>query len=298
LANIAIEVERAVADRRQRGAAGQTKARVIAEGAGWTVADVVCSCGPEDRPFEETHQRFSIALVASGTFQYRSRAGAALMTPGSLMIGTPGQCFECGHEHASGDRCVSIWYDGDYFERLAADAGWRGPLRVRVPRVPPVRALSPVVSRIVAGLARPDAVAWDEVALALAPGALAWIADHRTPPPSAPPGAVARVTRALRAIDRGRDRDLPLSALAAQADLSPFHFLRTFEQQTGLTPHQYIRRARLRDAAARLLSGDGKVVDAAFECGFGDESNYNRSIRKEFGVSPKQFRTHAASKRV
>src|SRR2546430_5544229 len=30
-----------------------------------------------------------------------------LMTPGSLLLGNAGQCFECGHEHGLGDRCLS-----------------------------------------------------------------------------------------------------------------------------------------------------------------------------------------------
>jgi len=71
--------------------------------------------------------------------------------------------------------------------------------------------------------------------------------------------------------------------------LSPYHFLRTFERLTGVTPHQYILRARLREAALRLAE-PGRVLDIALDCGFGDLSNFNRTFRAEFGVSPRIFR--------
>ena len=81
-----------------------------------------------------------------------------------------------------------------------------------------------------------------------------------------------------------------VTALAREARLSPFHFLRTFQGVTGVTPHQYLLRLRLRRAAVRLKTESTKVVDIAFECGFGDVSNFNRNFRAEFGASPRAWR--------
>ncbi len=78
--------------------------------------------------------------------------------------------------------------------------------------------------------------------------------------------------------------------LGREAGLSPYHFLRTFERLTGLTPHQYVRRARLRQAAMRLAADPGRVLDIALDSGFGDVSNFNRAFRAEFGVSPRGYR--------
>jgi AraC-like DNA-binding protein len=91
-------------------------------------------------------------------------------------------------------------------------------------------------------------------------------------------------------IDRHPDASLTLDALAREARLSRYHFLRTFEQLTGLTPHQYVRRARLREAAMRLAAESGTVLDIALDCGFGDVSNFNRAFRTEFGMSPRAYR--------
>jgi AraC-like DNA-binding protein len=78
--------------------------------------------------------------------------------------------------------------------------------------------------------------------------------------------------------------------LAREAGLSPYHFLRTFERLTGVTPHQFVMRARLREAAIRLVAESGNVLDIALDCGFGDVSNFNRAFRTEFGASPRAYR--------
>jgi AraC family transcriptional regulator len=108
LAKIAVELWRALAQRQQDGLPGQTTPRVIARGEGWSVADVVCTCGPQDHPYEERHNRDTIAIVQAGGFEYRSAAGRGLMTAGSLMLGSHGQSFECAHRHGDGDRSVVL----------------------------------------------------------------------------------------------------------------------------------------------------------------------------------------------
>jgi transcriptional regulator GlxA family with amidase domain len=101
------------------------------------------------------------------------------------------------------------------------------------------------------------------------------------------------VTRAIRAIDERPDADHKLAGLARESRLSAYHFLRTFEQCTGVTPHQYVLRARLRQAATLLVTESRKVIDVALDSGFGDVSNFNRAFRTEFGMSPRSYRQHA-----
>jgi AraC-like DNA-binding protein len=133
---------------------------------------------------------------------------------------------------------------------------------------------------------------WEEVSAALAVRAsrLSIGASRHV---AIPRGAESRVTRVVRAIDRNPAEDLSLTALARQTRLSLFHFLRTFQGLTGVTPHQYILRARLREAALRPAAEPSRVIDIALDCGFGDVSNFNRAFRAEFGVSPRAYRARA-----
>lgn len=294
MAEIAVDLEHALARRREDGTPGRTSPRVIARGEGWTVADVVCTSGPSDHAFEERHPRYTVAIVLAGSFQYRTAAGRELMTPGSLMLGNHGECFECGHQHGEGDRCVSFWYRPDYFERLAADAGARGSdARFRAPRLPSSRLLSPLAARAGAGVTGGAGVPWEELAVTLAGRAVKLAAGVSSRQNRWPLNSESRVTRAVRAIDNDPGTALGLGHLARDAGLSPYHFLRTFRSLTGITPHQYVLRARLREAAWRLAAGTEKVLDVALDSGFGDVSNFNRAFRGEFGVSPRVFRRAA-----
>jgi AraC family transcriptional regulator len=291
LAKVAVELEQALAWRKEAGAPGQTTPRVVARGDGWSVADVVCSCGPQDRPFEERHSRDTIAIVQAGSFEYRSTAGRGLMTPGSLMLGNHGHSFECAHRHGAGDHCVSFWYAPDYFERLAADAGGRGTdRRFKVHSLPALRQLSFLVARAGLGVRQVSAVPWEELAVTLAVRTLRLASGAPTRRNGTPLNAEGRMARAVRLIDRHPDAALTLGQLARTTGLSPYHFLRTFKSLVGITPHQYVLRARLREAASRLATDASRVLDVALDCGFGDVSNFNRAFRAEFAESPLAFR--------
>jgi len=288
--------------------------RMLGQGDCWSVSEVVCRAGPHDRPFEEQHRRACIALVVQGTFQYQSSAGRELMTPGSLLLGNAGQYFRCGHEHGVGDRCISFAYDSEYFEDLVIGARSPGvSTRFSTLRVPPVRELSALVARACASLAASNAAFenekqssttaevkrtsdsihasadWEEISFELAARTLE-IASGK-PGWRASLAAESRVTRSLRMIESQPDCDHSLRSLAREAKLSRYHFLRTFRHLTGLTPHRYILRARLRKAATRLILEPGtRVADVALDSGFGDISNFNHSFRAEFDVNPRSYR--------
>src|SRR5579864_1818608 len=227
----------------------------------------------------------AIGASANGTIRNE------LMTPGSLLLGNAGQNFEVGHQHAAGDRCLSFQFAPEYFERIASDAGVKKSDRgFRMLRLPPLRELSSLIARARAGLEYSADTPWEELSVELAAATVRVERGISSRTENAPPSAIARVTRSVRAIERRPDGALGLDSLAREAGLSPYHFLRTFERLTGITPHQYVRRARLRDAASRLAAEREKVLDIAYDCGFGDVSNFNRAFRSEFRVSPLAWR--------
>lgn len=99
-----------------------------------------------------------------------------------------------------------------------------------------------------------------------------------------------QLRRAVECI-RGRlAEDLAMSEVAAAAGLSPFHFAREFRRSTGMSPHQYLLRARLERARELLEATTGRIGDIAVQTGFCDPSHLSAHFRRWLGVSPRTFR--------
>jgi len=61
------------------------------------------------------------------------------------MLGNPGACFECGHEHGVGDRCLSFHFDPGVFEEIVASVPRARRMTFTIPRLAPSEALLPVI---------------------------------------------------------------------------------------------------------------------------------------------------------
>ncbi|MDX2242157.1 MAG: AraC family transcriptional regulator [Leptolyngbyaceae cyanobacterium bins.302] len=84
-------------------------------------------------------------------------------------------------------------------------------------------------------------------------------------------------------------QELSLEELAAIAQLSAFHFCRSFKRSTGFTPHQYVIRQRVERAKQLLKDGKLGIAEVAFVCGFTHQSHLNRHFKRLTGVTPKKF---------
>jgi AraC family transcriptional regulator len=82
-------------------------------------------------------------------------------------------------------------------------------------------------------------------------------------------------------------RNLELCDIAAAARLSMYHFAHVFQQAHGLTPMNYLRRARLERALALLEERELTVTDVAEKVGLSRLALW-RGVRKLRGVSPRE----------
>ena len=273
--------------KRRNGARGSIDDRPLASGPGWRVQDIVCTCGPYDEDAEELTTANSVALVLSGTFIVRDRHGTSLLSEGSYFLASAGRCFACSHRHGEGDRCLSFRFEPDLFDRIAHDAGARPEFAHN--RLPPVRPLAPLTASARHAMHEPARM--EEVAIELAGTAIGLAGrQHRASAPSPHHGRMSDVLRYMAAHSAAPHT---VAGLASLAKLSPYHFLRSFKAVTGVTPHQWLLRARLRDAAGKLAATKAPVTGIALDVGFEDLSNFTRSFHAEFGASPRQYRLAA-----
>lgn len=279
---------------------GTIEARQLAAGRGWHVQDVRCHAGPDDSPFEEQHNTVAVAAVLNGTFTYRTAEGRNLLSPGSILLGNQGRCFQCAHEHGTGDRCLSFHFSADFWEEIATATPGAHRGKFGVSSLPPTPALLPMVTMLESArdLGHP---ALEEIALDFAGTALR-LSAHAGPDRRSHRASEERhISDAVRCIEMAAhelegDR-LALATLASDAGMSRYHFLRTFRRVVGMTPHQYVLHVRMHKAAVLLQTTDAALTTVALEAGFNDLSTFVRRFRQIMGAPPGEYRNNARQPR-
>ncbi len=90
-------------------------------------------------------------------------------------------------------------------------------------------------------------------------------------------------------IEEHIDEDLSLDRLSKEFFISKYHIAHIFKDNLGLSIHQYITKKRLSLCQQAILS-DMSITEAYQTFGFGDYSSFFRAFKKEYGISPKDFR--------
>jgi AraC-like DNA-binding protein len=88
---------------------------------------------------------------------------------------------------------------------------------------------------------------------------------------------------------------LSLEELSKKANLSKYHFCRSFKKSTGMTPMKFVTHLRINRAKELLRRRNNNISRIAIEVGFNDFSNFIRHFKKHTGVTPKTFRSTVKS---
>jgi AraC-like DNA-binding protein len=87
-------------------------------------------------------------------------------------------------------------------------------------------------------------------------------------------------------------RPINLPDISAQANLSPYHFLRVHKLAYGETPHEFLTRLRIEKAKTLLASGSHNVTEACFEVGFSSLGSFSALFNQRVGMSPSEYQRH------
>jgi AraC family transcriptional regulator len=91
-------------------------------------------------------------------------------------------------------------------------------------------------------------------------------------------------------VDENLSESLTLDELASLAGLSPYHFSRKFKSSFGMPPHAFVVARRVAKAKRLLCDKRLPLKVVAADCGFADQSHFNRIFRRYTGTTPSQFR--------
>lgn len=101
---------------------------------------------------------------------------------------------------------------------------------------------------------------------------------------------VALVNALSKWIEEHLGRVIRLEELAAYSGYSLWHMQKIFKEVTGISLGKYIRQRRLAGAVNLLRNSSQSIFDIALDFGFGSQSHFTYMFRKEYGITPFDFR--------
>lgn len=229
------------------------------------------------------HEQYGIGLIERGAQKSASGRGLYEAGAGDLIMVNPGELHD-GMPLGDGGRAWRMLYlEPSVVAGLMADMDGAGPATGFEFRQPAVRdprlaaCFQALYRRMTGSGEATDALDLDEALLQLLGGML----QRPAPAPRAP----APITLARARMDDDPGAPLTLGALAHEAGLSRYQFLRAFARATGMTPHAYLLQRRLHQAR-RLIAGGMPLAAAAAHSGFADQSHMTRLFVRSFGMAP------------
>ena len=266
--------------------------------AGFAIRDCVCRCVRDSPPSESIFSANRVALVLGGSFHFECDFGATLLGPGSMLLGPAGCGYCFTHVDDGGDRSVTFDFSDEFLNEVGRSSGVRGGDRAafRAATIPASADTSAATALTLRALKVDDAHIWEEVALLVAASAftgvtqLDGVSERLTHSARVSWLEERKIAQAVRHIEAQHHQDCSLRVLADEAGMSTYSFLRLFKRLTSQTPRQFLLANRLRSAATRLIETPDKVLEIAYDVGFGDVSHFNQSFATAFGTSPTRFR--------
>lgn len=104
--------------------------------------------------------------------------------------------------------------------------------------------------------------------------------------------------RARDLADRTYAEQLDLTALAAAAGVSKYHFLRCFAAEYGETPMQYVARRRIERATDLLRATNLTVTEVCQLVGYSSLGSFSRRFTELVGMSPSEYQRTQTGARI
>jgi AraC-like DNA-binding protein len=79
-----------------------------------------------------------------------------------------------------------------------------------------------------------------------------------------------------------------LQDLVNISGLSKYYLIRKFEQEYGISPHQYLTSLRI-NHARKIMRRNKNISDVALEAGFYDQSHFTKTFKEHTGITPMKY---------
>ncbi len=107
--------------------------------------------------------------------------------------------------------------------------------------------------------------------------------------------SLEKIRRILKYLEEHYNESLSIEKMAEASGFSQSHFMKFFRQVFGTTFTAFLNEYRMTMAARLLLASDDTILTVAANCGFENLSYFNRSFKRRFGMTPREFRKQLSS---
>ncbi len=91
-------------------------------------------------------------------------------------------------------------------------------------------------------------------------------------------------------IEKHISEEISLDKLADAAGYSKYHLHRMFTGIVGLSPHNYIKRRQLTEAAKSLNFSDKSIIQIAMDAGYESQQAFMLAFKSMYKLTPQKFR--------
>lgn len=105
----------------------------------------------------------------------------------------------------------------------------------------------------------------------------------------------ARVNAVIGFMKRNLHRSIERAEFAAVVNLSSSYVSHLFKVEVGVSPGKYVMRLRMEEACRLLSTTFLSVKQVMADVGYNNKSNFGRSFKLRFHVSPSEYRRQALS---
>lgn len=235
-----------------------------------------------------SHDRYALGVISSGVEKLYYRGSYALGGVGSVVTITPGEIHDGLPGHDNGWMYRMLYLDPDWVNcrvfqgRVASD---HVHLFQQAIHTNPVLAQTflqqhQMLEQTPPGLER-ESILLDLVCQ---------VFERSAATASSALPAEQQAVRCIKdKLEEEFDQDISLEALAQLVNLEPLYLIRVFKKHVGVSPHSYQIQKRIAQVQ-QLLRAGVSLAEAAFACGFFDQSHMTRAFKKVVGITPGNFR--------
>lgn len=102
-----------------------------------------------------------------------------------------------------------------------------------------------------------------------------------------------RVRKSIRLMSQSPCAEMELDSVARESGLSRPHFYKLFREQTGVTPHLYLKTLMMEKALSTLVETGTPIAEIGFDLGFSSQSGFTKFFASNVGMAPTEYRRAA-----